>query len=166
MGRSVPGRRRQLQLGKEASPPRLAVWSTPSSPTQRWLTRACLQKTWQETRKWHRPGAVICGSQLSGAKGRAGNRSGGTIGTPLASQASLLLDNHDFSDQGYMVARAADLQRHLGRPLPALQSRTPGPNPSPGRCAIDLTTLTTEAGPSLTFHRRSRTGVPCTLVSA
>ena len=130
------------------------------------LSRACLQKTWQETRKWHRPGAVICGSQLSGAKGRAGNRSGGTIGTPLASQASLLLDNHDFSDQGYMVARAADLQRHLGRPLPALQSRTPGPNPSPGRCAIDLTTLTTEAGPSLTFHRRSRTGVPCTLVSA
>lgn len=158
MGRSVPGRRRQLQLRKEAFPPWLAVWPRPSCPTQRSLTRACLQTTWQETRKWRRPGAVIHGGQLPGAKGRAGNSSGGTIGNPLASQASLLLDSHDFRDEGHTVASSP--AETPGAASPSITEQDTRAQSPSSRHAADLTALPTEAGPSLTLPRRSLRGHP------
>lgn len=99
--------------------------------------------------KARHPGAVIHGGQLPGAKGRAGNSSGGTIGNPLASQASLLLDSHDFRDEGHTVASSP--AETPGAASPSITEQDTRAQSPSRRRAVDLTALPSEAGPSLTF---------------
>lgn len=130
MGWSVPGRTRQLQLRKEASPPWLVVWPRPSCPTQRSLTCACLQKTWQETRKRVIQEQSSMGVSFLEQRAGQGIALGGPLGTHwlLRSHFFLTVMTSGMKDTRWPAA----LQRHLGRPVPASQSRTPGPSPPPG----------------------------------